>query len=660
MSPQLEQCGHGHTAVASTPQHAGVVDIDDAVNAADPMVLRGLLYYLTADEEVAATKVTNADTFQAFSGFNVADPADVKLLRRKAAAFLGRYRAEGDAAILAGAAERVSVSMNLTAGEEIRTEEIEHWAEELAIDPWARALKWTRPAAADRLDSFSVVVIGAGMAGLNAAIHLKKAGISYTVIERNAGVGGTWWENRYPGARVDTPSRTYMHIHSLEFNWPGPYSAQVENQRYFDWMADNFNVRRDIVFNTEVKSLIWDDVTATWEITTQSSAGTSLLRANAVISAVGLFGRPSIPPIEGLDRFRGRAFHSSRWPEGLITERKHFAVIGTGATGYQMIPELANAARHVTVFQRTPQWVLAVEGYLSPFPPQIAWLDRNFPFHKNFVRLRVTWLTGPRERARMMDIDPDFRDPHSRSAVNKMMRDRCIAFMEGKFRDRPELVRKMLPDHPVMSARPVIADAEYSIYDALLRDNVTLVTEGVARITEDGIVTRDGLEHKVDAIVFATGFKANDFLSPMEIRGRGARRIDQLWAKDGPRAYLGTMLPGIPNFFMLYGPNTNPHGGVSIVNHEDLTTRYILECLGHLIIEGKRSIEPKTEAYSRYNEELDCMERKKIYTDERANNYYRTQFGSAATRRSAVNCPISGQRVWTLLRRPNLDELIVE
>jgi 4-hydroxyacetophenone monooxygenase len=637
-------------------------EIENAVTAADPMVLRGQLYYLTGDKDVAATRAGKPDTFQAFAGFTVTDPKDVELLRAKAVAFLKRYRDQGDSAISPGAMERVSPSMNLTVGEEIQADEVEHWAEELGANPWARALTWPKPPSPERLKAFSVIVIGAGMGGLNTAIHLKRAGIPYTVIERNAGVGGTWWENRYPGARVDTPSRTYMHIQALDFNWPGPYSAQVENQRYFDWLADTFDVRKDITFNTEVLSVVWDAKSSTWEVTTRGPKGTQTQRANAVVSAVGLFAQPMIPDLDGLDKFKGQAFHSSRWPANLDNKGKRFAVIGTGATGYQMIPELALQAKHVTVFQRTPQWLVPIKGYLGPFPPQIAWLDHNFPMHKNFMRLRQTWLTGPRERARMMDIDPEFQDPHSRSAINKMMRDNAIDFIQKKFKDRPDLAAKMVPDHPVMSARPIITDADYNICDALLRDNVTLVSENVARVTEKGLIDANGVEHEVDVIVFATGFRANDFLFPMEVRGEGGQRVEELWSKDGPRAYIGAMLPGFPNFFMIYGPNTNPHGGVSVVNHEDLTTRYILESLGYLITEGKRKMAPTPEAYWRYNAELDEMEKRKIYTDKRANNYYRMDFGSGGkvVSRSAINCPINGQRIWNLLRRPNLNDLAVE
>ncbi|MBV8804387.1 MAG: NAD(P)/FAD-dependent oxidoreductase, partial [Sinobacteraceae bacterium] len=499
------------------------------------------------------------------------------------------------------------------------------------------------------------IVIGAGMGGLNAAVMLKEAGIAFTVVEKNVAVGGTWLDNAYPGARLDTPSRTYTHVYGIDFDWHSAFSPQQDNLRYLEWIADKYNLRSHISFNTEVTSVIWDEAGAMWELTVRTDKGTRKFRANVVISACGLFSRAHIPSLQGLDRFQGQWFHTSRWPKNLVTDDKRVAVIGTGATGYQMIPELARHAGHLTVFQRTPQWTVPVPGYTSAFPPAVKWLDRHFPFHRHFMHLRSAWLNGPRERARLSDIDPNWHDPHTRSPVNKVMRDACVAFIQRKLAERPEFVEKMIPKHPFLSARPIIVDPEYGIYDALLRDNVTLVTEGIERITEHGIVSMDGTEHKLDVIVFATGFKANEFLWPMEVRGRGGQRVEDLWAKDGARAYLGTMLPGFPNFFMIYGPNTNPFGGVSVVNREELTVRYALECIGYLLQEGKRSIEPRPESYWAYNSEVDRWEKRKIYTDARAHSYYTTQFG-----RSAVNCPIPGQLVWALLRTLNFDELRVE
>jgi 4-hydroxyacetophenone monooxygenase len=379
--------------------------IDDAVQFADPMVLRGLLYQLTADPELAQTELT-----MVARGLvplpAPATPEVAQLLRRKAAAFLKSYRDAGAGPIGPGPQDRLEQSIRLTWGQPIADENIRMYYEELALDPWARSLEWKDGVDPAAREAFSVTVIGAGMGGLNAALQLKRAGIPFTVIEKNGGVGGTWHENRYPGARVDTPSRSYTHIVGVDFGYPYPYCPQVENQRYFDWVADNFDLRGDIRFNTEVRSLTWDEEAAMWDVHVVGPEGERTLRSNAVITAVGFLNRPSLGDIPGQGAFQGPSWHTSRWPEAFDLRGKRVAVIGTGATGYQMIPELALEAGHVTVFQRTPQWLVPSPGYRSPFPPQVGWLDRNLPYYTNFMRLR-TAVGGDFSHA--VEIDPDSR-----------------------------------------------------------------------------------------------------------------------------------------------------------------------------------------------------------------------------------------------------------
>jgi 4-hydroxyacetophenone monooxygenase len=366
-----------------------------------------------------------------------------------------------------------------------------------------------------------------------------------------------------------------------------------------------------------------------------------------VITSVGFLARPNMPSIEGMESFAGQAFHTARWPGNLELKGKRVAVIGTGATGYQLIPELAKLAGHTFVFQRTPNWCFDIRGYLDPFPPQVNWLDRNFPYIRNFIRFRVGWLTGPDSVLKTMRIDPEFKDEHARSARNKRAREQQLEFIKRKLANRPDLIDKMTPVAPPYSARPIIVDTDYCIYDALLRDDVTLVTDRIAKIKPNGIEVEAGAEYPVDIIVYATGFKANDFLWPMEIRGRGGKRIEDLWAKDGARAYLGTMLPGFPNFFMIYGPNTNNFGGLQIVDFEEMVTRFALECFGGLITQKKRTIDVSLDAYWRYNDEVDRAEALMIYKDPRAHNYYKNDSG-----RSAANCPIDVRKIWTWLRNP--------
>jgi 4-hydroxyacetophenone monooxygenase len=627
-------------------------DIEDAVGFADPMALRGLLYQLTGDESVAATAVSPQSSIDAAA---LVDQADVAHLRVKAAEFLKAYRDAGAGPIGVGPAERLPRSLALAAGvEQVPDEDLDIWLEELAVDPFGRGLEWQAPPSPDALRDFFVVVIGAGMGGLNAAVLLKHAGIDFVVIEKNPGVGGTWFENHYPGARVDSPSRAYTHIFGVDFGFSYPYCVRDENQRYFNWVADHFDVRDRLVFDTEVVSLGWDEETARWEVTAKGPEGQRVWRPNAVISAVGLLSRPSLPEIPGMGAFLGRSFHTARWPDDLDPSGARVAVIGTGCSGIQLVPELALQAGHVSVFQRTPQWLFDRPGYRSPFPSQVTWLDRNFPYHTNFMRFRTNWLLSPYLSGPMREVDPSFKHPHARSAVNKRLWDDRVAFIGRKFASRPELIEKMIPPHPPFSTRPVQVDSDYCYYDAVLRDNVTLVTQDIEAVTTGGIRSRDGVEHQVDVIVYATGFRANECLWPMEVRGREGRRVEELWAKDGPRAYIGAMLPGFPNFFMIYGPNMNPYGGLGVINHEEMVTRFALQCMERLILGQHSSIDVTEDAYWRYNDELDELEVSRIYMDPRAKSYYQNEHG-----RSATNCPFPGTQMWHRLRRPNFDEMIV-
>jgi 4-hydroxyacetophenone monooxygenase len=620
--------------------------IDDAVKYADPMTLRGLLYQITGDPELKQVEVVKE--YVGFTpSFAPTTEAGTALIRQKAAAFLKRYRDAGAGPLEVGPAERLPESLSLVCGRPLSEDEKGFYIEELALDPWVRSLQWQARPDHKQLADFTVAIIGAGMGGLSTALQLKRAGIPYTVIEKNADVGGTWYENRYPGARVDTPSRGYTHIIGVDFGYPYAFCPAGENKKYFDWVADAFDVRKDVVFNTEVHAMVWNEADAVWEISVIGPKGKHVERARAVITAVGFLNRPNIPEFSGATEFRGQSWHTACWPDNAEWHGKRIAVVGTGATGYQVIPELALEAAHVTVFQRTPQWVFPSAGYRTPFPPQVNWLDRNFPYLTNFMRFRTIYR-GP-DLESISDIDPDFKDPYTRSAANKIARDTVVNFIKSKIRD-PKLVDAMTPPHPPLSARPIVVDPAYSIMDAVQRGNVTLVTTGLKRITPTGIEDNDGTQHDVDIIVYATGFHATEYLFPMTITGRGGKTIEQLWAKDGARAYLGAMMPGFPNLWATYGPNTN--GFLAPAGLHELTALYAMQCIEQAMREGKRAIDVKEEAYWAYNHLIDERNSQKVWSDPRAHNYYWTQHG-----RSAVMNPLEAPVMWRFLRRPDFANL---
>jgi 4-hydroxyacetophenone monooxygenase len=622
---------------------ASDAQIDDAMQYASPMVLRGLLYQLTGDADVIDMPPGTAAKYGV--GREMANEADADLLKAKGAAFLKHYRDSGAGNIDIGPTDRLRQSLSLTAGHEIPGAELHIWLEEAAFDRWARGVHWQGGSPPKSVENFKVAVIGTGISGLNVAVQLKQAGIPFVVFEKNPEVGGSWYENRYPGARVDTSSRGYTHLFSYDYPYEYSYSPRDHNLKYFKWVADNFKIRGDILFSTEVTAMLWDDATAKWTLKSEGPSGPGAAEFNAVISCVGFLSRPQMPVIEGMDSFAGDAFHMAAWPEGVDVKGKRVAVVGSGASGYQTTPVIAETAMHAFLFQRQPNWCLEDEIYLKTLPPQALWLDRNFPFYSNYVRFRVGALINPDLSKASIMVDPNFDDPHTLSAANKATRDMCVGFATRKLGSRPDLLEKMIPNFPPMASRPIRVDSDYSVYDALLRDNVTLVTDPIERITPKGIVS-GSVEHELDIIAFATGFKANDYLWPMEVRGQDGVCIEDVWAKDGPRAYLGAMVAGFPNLFMCYGPNSNNFGGFTVVDLLELVAQFALRCIAGLIENDQRSVEVSDDGYWRFAAILGDMERQMIYMDRRANNYYQHHG------RSCVNGPLDIRRMWRWLNDP--------
>jgi len=616
--------------------------IEDAMQYASPMVLRGLLYQLTGDESLKEMVPGSAGKFVV--GSELADPEHEKRIRKMAADFLKKYRDSGAGELDLGPQDRLVTSLSLTAGRDIPQEDFPIWQEETALDPWARGVNWKGGKAPEAAKDFLVAVIGTGISGLNTAVQLKRAGIPFVVFEKNPSVGGSWYENRYPGARVDTPSRGYTHLFGYDYPFPWGYCPRDENQKYFNWITDNFEIRDNIRFNTEVLQMTWDDSAQLWTLGTQGPNGAETAKFNAVISCVGFLSRPQMPQIEGIDSFEGLSCHSAEWPEGYDLAGKRVAIVGSGASGYQTAPVIAKLAAKSYLFQRQANWVYEDLAYLKPLPEQSLWLDRNFPFHSNFVRFRVAALVAPGGSG-ALKVDPEFDDPHAVSPVNKMLRDACVAFVERKLASRPDLIPQMIPNFPPMASRPIRVDSNESVLDALARGDIELVSDHIEKITPKGIVA-GGKEYELDVILYATGFKANEYLWPMEVRGRGGERIEKIWEKDGPRAYLGAMVPNFPNLFMCYGPNSNNFGGFTVVDLLEITAQFAVRAIAGLIENGQHSVDVTEDAYWKFADILDESEQGMVYLDKRANSYY--QNGN----RSSVNGPVDYRRMWRWLNNP--------
>lgn len=501
-----------------------------------------------------------------------------------------------------------------------------------------------RPTTLENTDDFRVVVIGCGESGVLAGVRLKQADIDFTIVEKNAGPGGTWWENSYPGARVDVANHFYCYSFEPSNHWDHFFAEQPELRQYFRDVVDRHNLEPHIRWNTEVVSAEWDGTM--WNVTVRSAAGTETLRANAVITAVGQLNRPQIPGFPGAETFAGPAFHSAAWDHGVDVTGKRVALIGAGASGFQIAPAIADKVERLTVFQRTAQWMFPNPMYHEPVADGVRWAMEHLPYYGRWYRFLLLW-PGADKGLDAARVDPDYDDQgNAVSEINAIARIMFTDWITTQVGDDPELLAKALPDYPATGKRTLQDNGSW--LGTLKRDNVDLIRTPIERITPTGVVTADGQTHDVDIIVYATGFRATDVLFPMTITGRDGVDLHDVWGQR-PYAYRGITVPGFPNFFMTYGPGTHlAHGGSLILNSE-LQMRYINKCLEHLITEGLRTMEPLPEPTREWHRRSQEAIRQTVWAQPSVkHSYFKNADGEIHTvspwrlseYRSAINEPI--------------------
>jgi len=540
--------------------------------------------------------------------------------------------------------------MQVLVASEVPEEYVPLILEELELDGVdAREVDWAAAVDPERREGLHVVVIGAGMSGVLAGIRLGHAGIPYTIVEKNPAVGGTWFENRYPGCRVDVGNHFYCYSFAPEDDWSEFFARQPELHRYFERVAAEYGVVDHIRFDTEVRSAVWDEESAAWTVRVEGPDGPAELRADVVISAVGQLNRPKLPDLDGIEEFSGTSMHSAEWVDGTDLSGARVAVVGTGASAFQIVPTIAGDAAHVTVFQRSAPWMFPNPHYHDAVGDGVRWALRHLPFYGRWYRLLLFWPACDGGLPAMR-VDPDW--PHQERAVsevNDMAREFFTGWIVEQCRGDEELAAKVVPDYVCLGKRTLQDNGSW--LEALTRPDVDLVTAPIERITPHGVRTVDGIDHEVDVIVYATGFHANRYLWPMEIVGRDGAVLSEQWG-DEPTAYLGIAVPNFPNLFCLYGPGTNLAHGGSLIFHSECQIRYVMGLIGALVEGGHRSVEVRRDVHDDYNDRLHAELDTMVWSHPSIrHSWYRNESGKIF-----ILSPWRLVDYWSWTARPDVDE----
>jgi cyclohexanone monooxygenase len=451
----------------------------------------------------------------------------------------------------------------------------------------------------------TVAVIGAGPGGIAMGTLLAEGGYDFTIFDRADGFGGTWRNNTYPGAACDVPSHFYSYSFALNPRWSKTYANQPEILAYLEGVAAKSALAERLVANTRVTTLSWSDSAHEWSVGTECG---TVHTFDVVVSAVGMLDVPNIPDIPGREAFGGRVFHSSAWDHTKSTAGERVASIGTGASAVQYVPAIAAETAHLTVFQRTPIWV-------SPR------FDEPFTLEQQELFERM-----PAEARKLRDAAFDqyeaasFAEDADQTANSTNL---AREYLHRKIAD-PELRAKLTPGYPVGCKRPLLSRDWFPTFTL---PNVTLETTPITGFTETGLRTADGVEHRADTVIYGTGFRAAEYLASLDVYGRDGARLHDDW-RDGAEGYLGTTVPGYPNLFTLYGPNTN--GVTSIIYILEAQTAYIRRLLDAMATYDLRSVEVKREVSDRYNTDIQSAMAGTVWLAN-CNNYYRHPNGKIVT-----------------------------
>jgi len=453
---------------------------------------------------------------------------------------------------------------------------------------------------------YTCVIIGTGFAGIAMAIKLKEKGIQdFVLLEKADDIGGTWRENTYPGAECDIPSALYSYSFEPYPDWEYKWSMQGQILSYIKYVAKKHDLYSYIEFRKEMTTATWESDKKTWHIGMKDG---SIYESQTLITAIGQLHHPSTPDFIGKESYEGDSFHSAQWNHEVSLEGKTVGVIGNAASAVQFIPEIAKTAERVIIFQRSANWMLPKQDRMYK-----NWeknLVRKVPFLLRLYRLRI-WLIGGALF---------FMMENKNNWLRRLYEKKSIGFIKEHLKD-PETMKLLTPNFPLGAKRVLFSD---TYYPALARPNVTLVGEAIKKITNQGVQVGEDEQHKVDVLIYATGFKTNPFFLGLDITGESGLTLRKAW-KTGHVNYKGISVSRFPNFFMMYGPNTNL-GHNSIILMIEAQAKYITQCIGRLVDDDLRSIDVKEDEMLSYHQNIQKRLRGMIWANI-DNSWYKSESG---------------------------------
>lgn len=505
----------------------------------------------------------------------------------------------------------------------------------------AAGMKLDGPRAPEPLAGLRAIIIGGGISGIAAAVEMKHRGVDYLVLEKNDDLGGTWWENRYPGCGVDTPNLTYTFSFAPN-DWKKYFPLREEIDAYVRDTARQYGLYERTRLSTKVEQAKWIEADQCWEVSAIGVDGVvERHRAEILFSAVGILNIPKMPDIPGLDSFPGPVVHTSRWPDDLSLAGKRVAVVGNGASAMQFVPEVADTVSQLTVFTRSKQWAAPFPQFRRDVPDEVRYLTSLVPLYRDWFEQRLAWVFNDRLYDTMFK-DPEWSDPRSISRVNDRHREYYTDYIKSQLGDRTDLLPKLLPDYPPYLKRMLMDNGWFR---TMTKPNVRLIADRLASVDGSRLVAASGEDAEADVLVLATGYAATEMLASYEVIGREGRVLREFWKGDDVAAYLGTLVPGFPNLFILVGPNTGSGHGGSMMRTMENQIHYAADILDRMTARGASAVEVREDVYEAYRGEVDAMHETLMWSHRGTDNWYRNSAGRVTT-----ITPWRNDKFWTLTR----------